>query len=277
MSLEGKVAFITGSSRGIGKAIAKRLAQQGVRVVITGKTAEPHPHLPGTIHTAVEEIEEAGGEALAIQLDVRFDDQIQAAFEKTVDTFGGLDILINNAGAIHLAGVADTAPKRFDLLMGVNARAAYACSHYALPHMMKKGWGHILMASPPWKINKAPGKTAYALSKLGMTFVAQSLAEEVRDHNIGVNAFWPMTAIDSQATRHFGLGTEKDWRSSEILCDTVQIILEREPSQCTGNAFYDEEVLRQEGITDFSKYNLVEGAEPPPFSAALFDPELMKK
>ena len=167
-------------------------------------------------------------------------------------------------------------PKRFDLMMGVNARAAYACAHYALPHMIEAGWGHILMASPPFKIDKAPGKTAYALSKLGMTFVAKSLAEEVREHNIGVNAFWPITAIESQATRHFGMGTEEDWRTPQILCDTVEAIVRREPSECTGNAFYDEEVLEHDGVTDFSQYAVVEGSEPPPFSAMLFDPEYQK-
>lgn len=273
MQLDGKVAFITGSSRGIGKEIALRLAGEGAKIVVTGKTAEPHPELPGTIHETVEEIESLGGEALAIQLDVRFDDQIEAAFEETVERFGSLDILINNAGAIQLQGVEKMPPKRFDLVMGVNARAAYACSHFALPYMIERGWGHILMASPPFKLDKAPGKTAYALSKLGMTFVAQSLAEEVRQHNIGVNAFWPVTAIESQATRHFKMGTEETWRTPEILCDTVLAIVTKEPSTCTGNAFYDEEVLRNEGITDFSKYSVVEGAEPPPFSAMLFDPD----
>lgn len=272
-SLDGRVAIVTGSSRGIGKEIALSLAEQGVKVVVTGKTDEPHPELPGTIHQTVEEIEEIGGEALAIQMDVRFDDQIKGTIDTTVEHFGGLDILINNAGAIQLQGVADMPPKRFDLMMGVNARAAYACAHYALPHMIDNDWGHILMASPPFKLDRAPGKTAYALSKLGMTFIAQSLADEVRDHNIGVNAFWPVTAIESQATRHFGMGTEEDWRTPQILCDTVLAIVRREPSECTGNAFYDEDVLREEGVEDFSKYAVVEGSEPPPFSAMLFDPD----
>ncbi len=273
MKLDQKVAFITGSSRGIGKEIALSLAREGAKIVVTGKTAEPHPELPGTIHETVEEVEEIGGEALAIQLDVRFDDQIREAFKKTVEHFGSLDILINNAGAIQLQGVQKMPPKRFDLVMGVNARAAYACSHFALPYMIEQGGGHILMASPPIKIDKAPGKSAYALSKLGMTFIAKSLAEEVRQHNIGVNAFWPVTAIESQATRHFEMGTEETWRTPQILCDAVMAIVTRKPSSCTGNAFYDEDILRQEGITDFSKYSVVEGTEPPPFSAMLFDPD----
>lgn len=273
MKLKDKVALITGSSRGIGKEIALTMAREGAKVVVTGKTVEPHPELPGTIHDTVEEIEALGGEALAIQLDVRFDEQIEETIEKTVDHFGSLDILINNAGAIQLQGVAEMPPKRFDLMMGVNARAAYACSHYALPHMIDQGWGHILMASPPLKIDRAPGKTAYALSKIGMTFIAQSLAEEVKEHNIGVNAFWPVTAIESQATRHFEMGSEETWRTPEILCDTVMAIVSREPSKCTGNAFYDEEILAEEGVTDFAKYSVVEGTEPPPFSAMLFDPD----
>lgn len=273
MELDGKVALITGSSRGIGKQIALRMAREGAKIVVTGKTDKPHPKLPGTIHQTVDEIEELGGQAMAIQLDVRFDEQIEETIDETVEHFGSLDILINNAGAIQLQGVREMPPKRFDLMMGVNARAAYACAHYALPHMIEQGWGHILMASPPFKIDKAPGKTAYALSKLGMTFVAKSLADEVADHNIGVNAFWPITAIESQATRHFGMGTEEDWRTPEILCDTVMAIVGREPSSCTGNAFYDEEILREEGITDFSKYSVVEGTKPPPFSAMLFDPD----
>ncbi len=271
--LDGKVALITGSSRGIGKAIALDMANEGAKIVVTGKTAEPKPGVPGTIHTTVEEIEALGGEALAVQLDVRFDDQIEATVEQTVDTFGSLDILINNAGAIQMQGVAEMPPKRFDLMMGVNARAAYACSHYALPHMKEQGWGHILMASPPMKIDRAPGKTAYGLSKIGMTFIAQSLAGEVEEHNIGVNAFWPVTAIESQATRHFGMGTEEMWRTPQILCDTVMAIVGREPSECSGNAFYDEDVLREEGVEDFSRYAVVDGTEPPPYSAMLFDPE----
>lgn len=273
MKLEGQVAFITGSSRGIGKEIALRLAREGARVVVTGKTAEAHQSLPGTIHETVEEIKAAGAEAMAIQLDVRYDEQVEQAITKTVETWGRLDILINNAGAISLTPVIDTPPKRFDLMMGINARAAYVCSYYALPHMIRQKYGHILMASPPFKLDRTPGKTAYGLSKLGMTFIAQSLAEEVREHNIGVNAFWPVTAVDSQATRHFGMGTEEMWRTPEILCDAVMAIVTREPSTCTGNAFYDEEVLRAAGVEDFSHYSVVPGEEPPPFSAMLFDPE----
>ena len=272
MTLDGRVAFITGATRGIGKDIAIRLAEEGVKVVVTGKTVEPKPDLPGTIHETASEIEAVGGEALPLKLDVRHDDEIQDCINQTIDRWGRLDILINNAGAIHLAEVMDTPPKRFDLLMGVNARAAYACSYYALPHMMENQWGHILMASPPIEIDKAPGRAAYGLSKIGMTFIAKSLADEVAHHNIGVNAFWPVTMIESQATKHFEMGDETMWRDPSILSDTVLAIIRRDPSECTGNAFYDEDILAEEGIEDFSEYNVVGGTEPPPVSAQGFDP-----
>ncbi len=271
--LDGQVAFITGSTRGIGREIAIALAKEGCNIVVTGKTDKPKEGVPGTIYTTAEEVEEAGAEALPLKLDVRFDEQIEDAINQTVDKWGRLDILINNAGAIHLKSVLETPPKRFDLLMGVNARAAYACSYYALPHMIEQNYGHILMASPPIKIDRAPNKAAYALSKLGMTFIAQSLAEEVRDHNIGVNAFWPVNAIETQATIHFNLGTKEMWRQPKILSDTVLAIVSREPGECTGNAFYDIEVLREEGVEDFSTYDVVQGSEPPPLSAIMFDPD----
>ncbi len=271
--LQGQVAFITGSTRGIGRDIAIKLAEQGCNIVVTGKTEEPHERLPGTIYTTAEDVEAAGAEALPLKVDVRNDEEIESAIEKTIDKWGRLDILINNAGAIHLKGVLETPPKRFDLLMGVNARAAYACSYYALPHMIEANYGHILMASPPIKIDRAPGKAAYALSKLGMTFLAQSMAEEFKDNNIAVNAFWPITAIETQATIHFNLGTEEMWRTPDILSDSVLSIVTREPSECTGNALYDEDVLREEGVEDFSKYSVVEGNEPPPLSAMMFDPD----
>ncbi|MFW5967153.1 MAG: SDR family oxidoreductase [Persicimonas sp.] len=269
--LKGQVAFITGSTRGIGRDIALKLAERGCNIVVTGKTDEPHERLPGTIHTTAEEVEEAGAEALPLKVDVRHDDEVKAAIDKTIDKWGRLDILINNAGAIHLKPVMETPPKRFDLLMGVNARAAYACSYYALPHMIERGYGHILMASPPIAIQKSPGKTAYALSKLGMTFIAQSLADEVEDHNIAVNAFWPKTAIKTQATIHFNLGTEEMWREPAIVSDAVLDIVSRDPDERTGEALYVEDILQEAGVDDLSQYNCVEGTEPPPLSAQMFE------
>lgn len=273
-TLEGQVALVTGSTRGIGRDIAIKLAKQGCNIVVTGKTDEPHDRLPGTIYTTAEEVEEAGAEALPLKLDVRYDDQIKGVIDQTIAKWGRLDILINNAGAIHLKSVRETPPKRFDLLMGVNARAAYACSYYALPHMIEQDYGHILMASPPLKIDQAPGKAAYALSKVGMTFIAKSLAEEVSDYNIGVNAFWPKAAVKTQATIHFGLGTEEMWRTPALLSDAVSVIVGRTPRECTGNAFYAEDILLEEGLEDLSQYNCVDGAEPPPISAQLFDPDI---
>lgn len=268
-TLKGKTAFITGASRGIGRALCLGLAREGCNLVIASKTAESNPKLPGTIHSVAKEVEALDARALPLQLDVRYEDQVEAAVKKAADVFGGVDIMINNAGAISLTDVESTPAKKFDLVMGVNARAAYICSRAALPYMKERKWGHIIMMSPPIEIDRAPGKTAYMLSKLGMTFIAQSLAEEVRRYNIAVNALWPVTAIETQATRHFGMGSEKDWRSPEIVVDATLAILKREPSECTGKAYYDEDVLREEDISDFSRYALVPGSNPPPFSKML--------
>jgi citronellol/citronellal dehydrogenase len=271
MDLEGQVAIITGATRGIGKKIALQLAEQGVNIVATGKTDEPREDLPGTIHQTAQEVEDLGAEALPIKLDVRHEEEAENVVDQTIDKWGKVDILINNAGAIQLTPVEETPPKRFDLLMDVNARGAYVMSYYCLEHMKERDYGHILMASPPIAIKKSPGKTAYALSKIGMTFTALSLAGEVYDHNIGVNSFWPVTAVDTRATRYFGLGTEEMWRTPEILSDTVESIVRQKPSEFSGNEVLDEPYLREhEGVEDFSKYNVVEGTEPPPLSATMF-------
>jgi citronellol/citronellal dehydrogenase len=269
MKLKDRVAFVTGASRGIGKAMAVAFAREGAAVVVASKTDRPHEKLPGTIHETVREIEAAGGRGLAIRLDVRDDAEIDAAVAKTLETFGRIDILIHNAGAIFLADVLDTPPKRFDLMMGVNARAAFVLSRAFLPKMIERKWGHIVMISPPLRTKPAPGKTGYLLSKYGMTWVAQCLAEEVREHHIAVNALWPVTAVDSQAVRHFWPGHEEEWRTPAIVCDAVLELVSRDPSARTGQALYDEDVLREAGVTDFSKYALVPGANPPPFSKML--------
>ncbi|MFC6835338.1 SDR family oxidoreductase [Halomarina ordinaria] len=272
--LDGRVAFITGTTRGIGKAIALSLAECGADVVSTGKTTETDDaDLPGSVEQTAREIRERGVESLAIPLDVRDERAVHDAVDRTVEELGSVDVLVNNAGAIQLANVADMPAKRFDLMMDVNVRAAYVCSRAVLPYMREQEYGHVLMASPPIRVEKAPGKAAYALSKLGMTFLALSLADELAGENVGVNAFWPVTAIDSRATRYFGMGTEEDWRTPEVLCDTVREIVRQRPSECTGNAFYDEEVLRAAGVEDFSRYAVVEGASPGPASARLFDPD----
>ncbi len=271
MDLDQKVAIVTGSTRGIGKAIALRLAEHGVRVVVTGKTVEPGGELPGTIYTTAEEIEEIGSEALPLKLNVRNEEEVESVIDETIDKWGRLDILINNAGAIQMTSVEETPPNRFDLLMEVNARGAYVCSHYAIPHIRDSGGGHILMASPPVASDSSPGKTAYGLSKIGMTYIAKSLAAELRDDDISVNAFWPLTAIDTRATRYFNLGTEEMWRTPEILSDMVERIVQKDPGELTGRALLDEPFLREEGVEDFDKYSVVEGSDPPPLSAQMFD------
>lgn len=269
MKLQDHVAFITGSSRGIGKALAVALAREGCDIVVASKTEQPHEKLPGTIHDTAREVEALGRRALPIRLDVRSDEQVDAAAAKTMETFGRIDILIHNAGALFLADVLDTPPKRFDLVMGVNARASFVLSRAFLPHMIARKYGHILMMSPPIKPIPMPRKAAYLLSKFGMTWIAQSLAEEVKDHNIAVNALWPVTAVDSQAVRHFWPGHEEEWRTPEIVCDAVLAIVTQPPSARTGQALYDEDVLRETGVTDFAKYSVVPGSTPPPFSKVL--------
>lgn len=264
---EGKVAIITGASRGIGKAIAVAIGREGGSVVVASKTDEPDPRLPGTIHETAAEVEAAGGKALPYKVDVRYEDQVQAMAAAALEKFGRIDIFINNAGALFLGNVDETPIKRFDLVMSVNVRAAFLCSQAVLPAMKQQGAGHILMMSPPVSTAAQPGKAAYSVSKFGMTLVALSLAEELRDEGIAVNALWPVTAVESQAVRHFGLGTEKHWRKPDIMVDATLALLARDPASCTGHAYLDEDILKEEGVTDFSQYALVPGSSPPPLSA----------
>lgn len=272
-ALDGQVAFITGTSRGIGKALALELADAGAKVVSTGKSVEPHDKLPGTIVETTEEIRQRGGDSISLELDVRDEESVRTAIERTVEEWGRLDVVINNAGAIHLAPFEDTPPKRFDLVVDVNARGAYVTTQAALPHLRESDGGHVITMSPPLGMEAAPGKVAYALSKLGMTFFAKSVAEELAGDDIAVNALWPVAAIETEATRHFDLGSPEDWRTPDIVCDATMEILTRNPADCTGNAFYDEDLLREAGVEDFSRYAVVEGTDPGPTSARLFDPE----
>jgi citronellol/citronellal dehydrogenase len=271
--LDGRVAFITGTSRGIGKALALELADAGVKVVSTGKTVEERDDLPGTIVETTEEIRERGGESIWRQIDVREEESVEAAIEDTVDEFGGIDFVVNNAGAIHIAPFDETPPKRFDLLTGVNVRGTYATTYAALPYLRESDYAHVLAFSPPVTNTARPGMAAYAVSKYGMTVVMQSLAEELAGDEIGVNSLWPVAAIESEATRHFGMGTPEDWRTPQVVCDAVTEVLTRDPTECTGNAFYDEEILREAGVESFDRYNVVEEADPGPMSAHLFDPD----
>ncbi len=263
--LKGKTLFITGASRGIGLAIALRAARDGANVAIAAKTTELHPKLPGTIYTAAAEIQKAGGQALPLTVDIRFEDQVQAAVETTAATFGGIDILVNNASAIFLAGTVDTPMKRFDLMHQVNARGTYLCSQTCIPHLKKAANPHILNLSPPLNMNPdwfAP-HVAYTMAKYGMSMCVLGMSQELRQEGIAVNALWPRTPIDTSAVRNL-LGGEDVVRGSrkpEILADAAHAILTRDSRSCTGNFYIDESVLREEGVSDFESYAVVPGAQ----------------
>ncbi len=263
MSLPGKVALITGASRGIGKAIALRLAKEGVNIAVAAKTVEPHPKLSGTILETVAECRELGVRAAAIKMDVRQMDQIEAGVEQTVRELGRLDIAIHNAGALWWKPILETPPKKFNLVHEVNSRGAYGLAYYSLPHMKKAGGGHFLVMSPPFEIGAVNGRTAYVMSKFGMTMVALGVADEHRQDNIAGNALWPETAIESAATINFGLGTPADWYKAEIVADATYEIVKQPPAACTGRAMLVLEVLRESGLTDFTKYRCVPSSEPP--------------
>lgn len=276
--LTGQTAFITGTTRGIGKAIALALAERGCNIVSTGKTSENDDYgeekdLEGTIEQTARECEERGVEALAIKLNVREKDSVESAVETAIDHFDEVNIVINNASAIQLANVEDLPADRFDLLTEVNVRGTYLVARAFIDHLKNTendAW--LLANAPPVTDDSAPGEAPYAWSKLGMSFITLSLATELSGDDVGCNSFWPVTAIDTRATRYFGLGTEDDWRSPEIVSDTVLEILGRDPADYTGNAVYDEELLRESGVEDFSRYNLTEG-DPHPMSAQMFDPD----
>lgn len=270
--LSGRTAFITGTTRGVGKQIALALADAGCDIVSTGKTVEEDGKLEGTIHQTARECEEKGVDAHAIQLDVRDEKRVRSAVEEAIQAFEEVDIIINNASAIQLASIEEMPVDRFDLVTEVNARGTYVVCRSFLPHLEDTGGGHILTNAPPVKMDHAPGKAAYAWSKMGMTFVTLSLANELEGCGIASNAFWPVTALDTRATRYFDIGTEDDWRSPNILSDAVLLLLQRDPAEFSGYAVYDEEVLHEAGVDDFSEYNCTEG-DPEPISAKMFDPE----
>jgi citronellol/citronellal dehydrogenase len=258
MTLEGKTLFITGASRGIGKAIALRAARDGANVAIAAKTADPHPKLEGTIYSAAEEIERAGGKALPLTVDIRFEDQIAAAVAKTVETFGGIDILVNNASAISLTGTLHTPMKRYDLMHQVNARGTFACSQACIPHLLKAQNPHILNISPPLNMSAKWFKNhvAYTMAKYGMSMCVLGMAGEFANKGLAVNALWPRTSIATAAVNNL-LGGEQMMqrsRTPEIMADAAYVIFTREAKTCTGNFFIDEDVMREAGVTDLDRY-----------------------
>lgn len=263
VSLKARVAIVTGASRGIGRAIALGLARQGCHIVIAAKSTESSESLPGSIFTVAEEVEALGVQALPLQVDVRDADQIDGMAAQALQKFGRIDILVNNAGALWWQPLLETPAKRFDLVMGVNARAAFLACRAVLPAMRERRWGHIINMSPPIDLRVVPGKIAYCISKFGMTLLSHGLAEEVRDSNVAVNALWPVTIIESQASINWKMGEPRMWRKPDILVDCVVRLVQKEPPEVTGQALLDEDFLRKEGVTDFSGYSCVPGTNPP--------------
>ena len=262
-ALAQRTLFITGGSRGIGKAIALRAARDGANVVVAAKTDTPHPKLPGTIHTAAEEIEAAGGKALAIKLDVRDDDAVDAAMAQAAEHFGGIDILVNNASAITLRNTQALPMRRFDLMFSVNVRGTYSCTRAALPFLREGTNPHVLNLSPPLNLNPAWFKdhTAYTMSKYGMSMCVLGMSEEFRPFGIGVNALWPRTVIATAAINMLdGMVKPENCRNEDVMADAAHAILARDAASTTGNFYIDEDVLVQEGVTDFDRYAIEPGA-----------------
>jgi citronellol/citronellal dehydrogenase len=257
--LRNRTLFITGATRGIGHAIAMRAAADGANVVIVAKTTEPHPKLPGTIHTAAADVEKAGGQALAVATDIRDEAQVDAAIAAAVARFGGIDIVVNNASAISLTKTTDTSMKRFDLMHQINTRGTFLCSQKAVPHLAKSTNPHVLNISPPLHSTLSPRwfgpHVAYTMAKYGMSLCVLGMAEEFRALGIAVNALWPRTTIDTEAIRLIaGEAARKKARRPEIMADAAYWILTQPSRKVTGRFFVDDEVLRNAGVTDFSPY-----------------------
>lgn len=263
MSFQNKTVIITGASRGIGKAIGLRLAKEGANIVIASKSVEENPKLGGTIFSAAEEMEAAGGKALAVQCDIRFEEQIQNVVDKTIEKFGGIDILVNNASAINLTPTEQTEPKRFDLMYDINVRGTFMMSRACIPYLKKGTNAHILNLSPPINMDLKwfEKHLAYTISKYDMTMIALGLSAELKKYNIAANSLWPRTTIATAAVNNL-LGGEmlmKMSRTPEIMADAAYFILSKISTSCTGNSFIDEAVLAAEGITALDKYSVVPG------------------
>jgi citronellol/citronellal dehydrogenase len=264
-SLKGKIIFITGASRGIGKAIALRAAQDGANIAVVAKTKEPHPKLPGTVYTSVEDIKSTGGNALPCITDIRFEDQVQNAIDMTIKEFGGIDILVNNASAINLAPTLELSMKRFDLMFSVNVRGTFLCSKLCIPYLLKAENPHILNLSPPLNLDPKwfKNNVAYTIAKYGMSMCVLGMAEEFKKDRIAVNALWPRTPIATAAVKNLlgGDSTIKHSRTPEIVADAAYLILTKPSTECTGNFFIDEDILIEHGIIDLEKYSINPKAE----------------
>lgn len=261
--LQGRVALITGASRGIGRDIALTLAQAGCDITIAAKSVVSKPNLPGTIFSVAAEVLQHGVRALPIQCDVRDDSQIENMVQTTVDTFGRIDYLICNSGVLWWKNVEDTPMDRYDLVHQVNVRGVFCCVRQVLPIMKKQNFGRIIVMSPPIDLGWLKGKVAYSISKYGMTMIAMGVAKELIGTDISANALWPCTLIESFATKNFKMGEQSQWRKASIVSDSVLSIIQEPADRLNGQALIDEDYLRSKGVTNFDKYRCVKGVEPP--------------
>ncbi|WP_158607972.1 SDR family oxidoreductase [Nocardia panacis] len=272
---ENRVAIITGGSRGIGKALALALAERGADIVIGAKTMAAGGRLPGSVAETVAQVQERGAEALGVYCDVRNEADLKNLVDRTVERFGRVDILVNNAGAMWLQSVEATPAKRYDLVMGINARAPFLLAHHCIPHMRQGGWGHIVNLSPPLEpegIQHMGGKVAYMSSKLNATLLTLGLGKEVAADGIACNTIWTRTLIGTLATQNLGIGDPADWRTEDIVVDAILAVLEQDPAKYTGNALLDDDILAQlKGVEDLSRYQFVPGTEPTPMTWERWD------
>jgi citronellol/citronellal dehydrogenase len=268
-TLKSKTIFITGASRGIGRSIALRCARDGANIVIAAKTAEPHPKLSGTIYTVAQEVEKAGGRALPLQVDIREEEAVLAAVKQAVGTFGGIDILVNNASAIGLTGTLATPMKRYDLMQSINTRGTFLCSQACLPHLLEAANPHILTLSPPLNLNPRwfGPHVAYTMSKYGMSMCTLGMAAEFKDRGVAVNSLWPRTTIATAAVEVYFPQALASSRKPEIMADAAYVILTRDSRHATGSFYIDDEVLREAGVTDLERYAVTPGA---PVSTDIF-------
>jgi NAD(P)-dependent dehydrogenase (short-subunit alcohol dehydrogenase family) len=270
-----KVALITGGSRGIGKALALALASRGAAVVVAAKTMESDGRLPGSVPETVREIEALGGRAVGVRCDVRHEDDVKNAVDRTLEELGRVDILINNAGSMWIQPVEGTPAKRFDLVTGINFRAPFLLAHHCIPDMRRRGWGHIINMSPPLEPGVSEhmaGKAAYMASKLNATLLTFALGRELKDAGIACNSVWPRTLIGTLAAQNLGIGDPADWRTEDIVVDATMAVLDQDPATLTGNALMDDDILRRfRGIDDLTKYRFVPDREPTPMTWETWD------